>query len=126
MTELRCTLNYVFSKEVDDRTKIRMQEEYLSLRDIAIDLLNPQLEHWNEEYDELYPDETDIANYYKWLSEKQREVLKYVNDAYCKGKITYLSSDPENADIVGVLMTDPSVIMHMCIVPIGDWGNLVK
>ena len=124
MSTLYCTVSYSFSKEVDEKTKKRMQEEYMELRSIAVDLLNPQLERWNKEYDKLglTPPSEDETEYNKFIQSKQREVLKLVNDAFCKGKITYLDSD-EDADICGKLMTDPSVIMHMGIKPIGDWGN---
>ena len=124
---LYCTVSYSFSKEVDEKTQKRMQEEFMKLRSIAIELLNPQYERWNKEYDKLgltQPSE-DETEYNKFIRGKQREVLKLVNDAYCNGMITYLDSG-EDADICGRLMADPDVIMHMGIKPIGDWGNLVK
>lgn len=127
MSKLYCTVNYSFSKEVDEKTQKRMQEEFMKLRWIAIELLNPQYEHWNKEYDELglTPASEDQTEYNKFIQGKQREVLRIVNNALGNNMITRLDSD-EDADICGILKTDPRVIMHMGIKPIGDWGNLVK
>ena len=77
----------VFSEETPRNETWRriMAGEYLKLYNEAVDLINPNYELWNAQYDELYPEKDtgnnpeDYDHYNKFIAEKHQAIFDEVN-----------------------------------------------
>lgn len=96
--------SHVFLKNI-------IQNEYVRLRNIACDELNPHYEEWNKEFDlDNYsiPEDDELkewggTEYCNFIRSKQEVILQEVNKKHAKG-IVELCSD-EICDIGGVIKT---------------------
>lgn len=94
--------SHVFLKNI-------IQNEYVRLRNIACDALNPHYEEWNAEFgDHDIPEDDELRDwggteYCNFIRSKQEVILQEVNKKYSKG-IVELCSD-EICDIGGIIKT---------------------
>lgn len=117
-------LNYAvcfnYSEEIPQEVKDYVEEEFVKVRNIAIDLLNPHYEEWNAEYDDVVNGEDD-KKYNAFIRTKQNEILNEVNNHICRKSLVKLYSD-EHCDLVGVFRIArrrrvKTVKMHMSLKP---------
>ena len=109
----------VFSEETPRNITWRriMAGEYFKLYNEAVDLINPNYELWNAQYDELYPDEKpgdnpeNYARYNKFISEKHQRIFDEVNK---HGMIVELYSG-EEASIAGRFRKDHRWTMNFVL-----------
>ena len=94
--------SHVFLKNI-------IQNEYVRLRNIACNELNPHYEEWNAEFgDRDIPEDDELKDwggteYCNFIRHKQEAILQEVNKKHAKG-IVELCSD-EICDIGGVIKT---------------------
>ena len=115
-SQLYCNVFFDYDKEVNDFIKVLYERDFMTLRDEAVELLNPHYEEWNAEYDRLYG-EMDEATYNPFIQQKQREILKIVNDKHVKGpgiSTVFLDSSDDECDIMAVSRLDGTKI-HLTI-----------
>lgn len=97
-------LNYAvcfnYSEKIPQEVKDYVEEEFVKVRNIAIDLLNPHYEEWNAEYDDVV-NGADDKKYNAFIRTKQNEILNEVNNHICRKSLVKLYSD-EYCDLVGV------------------------
>lgn len=89
-----------FSKKLGRFKERKLSKEFIRLRNIAIDMINPQLEHWNDSWKGAY----DTQDYLDYISNKQQKLLDEVNQKFKESDIK-LKSDSD-ADIVGYYKKD--------------------
>lgn len=83
--------------------------EFMRLRNIACDKLNPHYEEWNAEFgDHDVPEDDELKNwggteYCNFIRSKQEPILQEVNKKYAKGLIELYCD--EICDIGGVIRT---------------------
>lgn len=119
---LYCTVHFTYDKEVPEYQKEYLEKLFMALRNEVVDLLNPNYEKWNSEY-EKEVNGVDDMEYNGYIREKQRSVLKGFNKKYeAMRDVMYLDSD-EYADIIGVIPMYNNTIMHMSmkILNLEEW-----
>lgn len=94
-----------FSKRLGRLKEKRLAKEFLRLRNVAIDIINPKLESWND----LWEGPCNTQEYLNYISDKQQKVLDHVNVTTGKRSDIWLESD-QNADIVGYCKKDGTKI----------------
>ena len=96
--------SHVFLKEY-------IESEYVRLRNIACDELNPHYEEWNKEFDfDAYtiPDDDELkeyggTKYCNFIRSKQEPILQEINKKYSHGSVELYCD--EICDIGGVIRT---------------------
>lgn len=57
-----------------------LEREFVERREMAVDIVNPMFEIWNEEFDNLYPDKDGYSNEYSnFIREKQEYAINMAN-----------------------------------------------
>lgn len=106
-----------FSKEVPEKIRNILISEFVALRNIAVDLVNPHFEQWNKEYEEeVYGDDDSAYNAY--IVSKQRPILEAVNKS-CVSMFVRLDCD-EYADIIGVAKFDDEITVNLTLIPVKE------
>lgn len=119
---LYCTVHFTYDGEVPEYQKEYLEKLFMALRNEVVNLLNPNYEKWNSEY-EKEVNGVDDMEYNGYIREKQRSVLKGFNKKYeAMRDVMYLDSD-EYADIIGVIPMYNNTIMHMSmkILNLEEW-----
>ena len=110
--------NKEFQKAMESHTILEelIKSEFVRLRNIACDELNPHYEEWNTEFgDHEVPEDDELKNwggteYCNFIRSKQEPILQAVNKKHSKG-IVELYSD-EICDIGGVIRTQSMGLDH--------------
>ena len=110
--------NKEFQKAMESHTILEelIKSEFVRLRNIACDELNPHYEEWNAEFgDHEVPEDDELKNwggteYCNFIRSKQEPILQAVNKKHSKG-IVELYSD-EICDIGGVIRTQSMGLDH--------------
>lgn len=127
MQKLYCKLKFTYNMEISELEKKIYEKEFMVLREDLINYLNPNYEKWNEEYDKLFGKESAKVNeeaYNLFIQKKHRDVIKTFNKTH---KSTFIEMDSdEDADIIGIGKVRKGLQMRLSIIPVGDWGDLVK
>lgn len=115
MGELLCNVVFnVSGTPVSDRTKERLFNEFMMLRDEAVDMLNPHYEQWNAAYTEEVNGEDD-PKYNAYIDKLQQSVLDEINRHHPLHRIKLFS---KNCDLMG--RTKDGTIVSISIIPIKD------
>lgn len=88
---------------LNEQVKNYLIEEFVTRREVFINMVNPMYEKWNKEFNELYPgvDGYD-SEYLKFICEKHRAPLEIANAKDIWLNEVELRSDiTEHADIYG-------------------------
>ena len=111
-SKLLCTVEFTYDQEVPEYQKKYLEQLFMVLRNEVVDLINPNYEKWNAEYDKDVTGADDM-DYNGFIQEKHREVMKEFNKKYkAINHVMYMDSD-EYADIVGVIPLYNYAVMHM-------------
>ncbi len=111
----RTTFN--FSKEISKPRSNIMVKEYMRLRSVACDRINPCFERWNSEYtgktpgDDIYSEES--REYNDYIRSKMEPILRQVNKEV-RTAFTYIAAN-EVCDLIGVSKRDPRLILSIDI-----------
>lgn len=120
MEDLLFTVEFIRNFTAPDWYVKQVQEEFIDRRDIAVEMLDGKYEEWNKAYDIIDPNNNGVEDtkYCKFISEKQDEVLKAVNDLKMKTNYILLKSDPEgDCDIICVLRQNNKAWMRITLKP---------
>ena len=98
--EIKAKATINFSQKLGRFKEKRLSNEFIKLRNIAIDMINPQLERWNDSW----KGPCDTQDYLDYISNKQQKLLDKVNQEHKQSDIK-LKSD-NDADIVGYYRKD--------------------
>lgn len=93
-----------------------VERAYMIMRNEAVELINPHLEEWNNEYGTI----EDQDDYNRFIAKKEQKILNDVNRRL-KGSPVTLMAREEDGDIVGVFteaMTKRQRTMFMTLKPI--------
>ena len=115
MAKYICDVNFDIQGNLDDssrrdrKLKDKLRDEYMRLREKAVELTNPKLDLWNSEFDHYYGeeispiDDPDVQRCYdEFIAEKMNSVLQTLDSA-SKLKGFVLRCDPElDCEFVGV------------------------
>lgn len=117
---LNYAVHFDYSEEIPQEVKDYVEGEFVNVRNIAVDLLNPHYEEWNAEYDDVVTGEDD-KKYNAFIRTKQNEILNEVNNHVCRKSLVKLYSD-EYCDLVGIFRVAKghivkTVKMHMSLKP---------
>lgn len=96
-----------------------LEKEFMNYRSILVDLLNPQYEKWNKEFDKLYPGVDGYSNEYaSFLSEKSKKIYEIVNDM--SSDLEFFSAmDPyECGDICARTKKNPVTVIRLSFKPV--------
>lgn len=117
-SKLYCTPIFYYDKEIPEVVKEMIEPMFLDMRNIAVDMINPHYEEWNEAYTKEVTGADDYE-YNSYIASKHREVLKSFNEtvnAKNHGNwFMWLDSDNDTADIC-CKYNDPNsgiVTIHM-------------
>lgn len=100
-----------------------VESEYMRLRNIACDELNPHYDKWNEEFGDNEVDEHDElkdfggTKYCNFIRRKQDDILKKIN----KREATFVRLySTEVCDIGGMLMNGKNILskFYITIIPV--------
>lgn len=77
MKEFICNVVFTYSDEVSDSLRRIVESAFMDARDEVVELLNPNYEKWNKEFDEEYGkrDDYDIPEYNNFIRNKQEEII---------------------------------------------------
>lgn len=65
------------------------EKAYMLMYNAAVNVINPELEKWNDEYGEI----NDIDDYNSYISNKQQIVLDSINNKYVDSPVKLYSGD---------------------------------
>lgn len=119
--KLLYTVEFTFSKRIPKLTQEIMTKDFMMLRNIACDELNPCYNAWNVEYDKLGIDVDDGdplseyggSAYCMFIQRKQMEILNKINEK-AFSNVIILDVD-EVGDIFGRCMFDRNLTVHLCL-----------
>ena len=114
----RCVFNFT-KGEVSQHKKNKMIDDFVYLRGIFVDFINPLLETWNNEYTEpMNPLEDGLdPNYERFMISKFQPVADMVNALYGKRKSVRLGFDSACCDVVGIDKHDGEQKITLTIEP---------
>jgi len=111
---------YVFSKKAPKLVEEIMEKEYMKLRKIACDRLNPHFDKWNSEYSGKEPTEDpyseDSMEYNKYICSCEEPILEQINREHFT-LMTELHTD-EIGDIIAVNRFCKDLTMHIEFEPV--------
>lgn len=126
-------VKFNYSKPIPFWMRPEVEREYLRLRSLACDELNPHYSEWNAEYNASHPDEMidygdpmDIfggAEYCKFINSKQQPIIDEINRKHAIKRVRLCAMD--NCDlgciILGLFDREIS-IMHitLCNISVRD------
>lgn len=112
MPYMTAKVTYNYSKPIPFWMRPGVEREYMHLRGIACDRLNPHYEEWNKEYEALHPSEEVDPNdemkdfggsaYCEFLNSKQRPILDEINKEYATGHVRLYPT--KECDIGGIVL----------------------
>lgn len=120
--------DFVFtSDQLSDITKKCLIKDFVRLRDIACNKLNPHYEEWNDEFNNILTKTVDPddpladyggTEYCEFIRSKQMEIIEKINKRYAKRYIKLDTDLNGGCDIIGVAIKNPKLKMHLVLYPI--------
>lgn len=97
MGHFTANVKFNYSKPIPFWMRPAVEREYLRLRSLACDELNPHYSEWNAEYSASHPDEVvdhddpmeefGGAEYCNFLNSKQQPIIDEINRKYATGRV---------------------------------------
>ena len=115
----RCVFD--FTKDgLSSHKKQKLIDDFTKIRNVLVDITNPLIEQWNDEYTEpMNPLEDGLdPNYERYMIGKFRPYIDMVNESLI-GTISTVKLDMSNAccDIIGIDKTDTDRKISLSIEP---------
>lgn len=113
-------IKYIFSEKAPKFVKKIMIKEYMELRSIACDELNPHFERWNSEYtgrdtsEDVYSEENKEYNDY--IRSCEETILEQINKKH-HTLLTEIHAD-EIGDLVAINKFRKKLFMRIELIPI--------
>ena len=124
-------VKFNYSKPIPFWMRPAVEREYLRLRSLACDELNPHYGEWNAEYSALYPEEIVDLNdpmeefggtrYCQFLNSKQQPVIDEINRKHANNRVRLYAKDSCDLGciVLGRFGTELSR-MHITLSNIGE------
>jgi hypothetical protein len=106
---------------LNEKTKSKIQKEFMNRRNKAVELLNPMYEKWNSEFNQKYPGlDGESDEYAEFICQKQDSVLKTVNAMDIDNNLVDLAtlSQPYPGDIYGIYRPNRKITFELEMVPV--------
>lgn len=106
-----------FSKDAPEDVKNLMIKDFVTIRELAVDLTNPMLAKWNKEFDsQVGRMGDDNCIYNKWISEKFNSICDIINEN-CTASCVKIYSDPDlEATFRGIAKFDEDLSLYITLV----------
>lgn len=131
MGHFTANVKFNYSKQIPFWMRPGVEREYLELRGLACDALNPHYKEWNAEYNASHPDEVinyddpmeDFggAEYCRFINSKQQPIIDEINRKHANNHVRLCAMDNCDLGCVILGLFDKEISrMHITLTNIGE------
>lgn len=124
-------VKFNYSKPIPFWMKPAVEREYLRLRSLAIEELNPHYSEWNAEYSASHPDEVvdyndpmeefGGAEYCEFLNSKQQPIIDEINRKHANNRVRLCAMDSCDLGCIVLGLNHKEISrMHITLSNIGE------